>query len=38
MKYHMFSVYDEKAKAYLPPFILPEVRNGNQNIWRLRKQ
>lgn len=25
MKYHMFSVYDEKAKAYLPPFILPEV-------------
>ena len=25
MKYHMFSVYDEKAKAYLPPFILPEI-------------
>lgn len=21
----MFSVYDEKAKAYLPPFILPEI-------------
>jgi hypothetical protein len=25
MNYHMFSVYDEKAKAYLPPFILPEI-------------
>lgn len=25
MKYHMFSVYDEKARAYLPPFILPEI-------------
>lgn len=25
MKYHMFSIYDEKAKAYLPPFILPEI-------------
>lgn len=25
MKYNMFSIYDEKAKAYLPPFILPEV-------------
>ncbi len=24
MIYHMFSIYDEKAKAYLPPFILPE--------------
>lgn len=25
MKYNMFSIYDEKAKAYLPPFILPEI-------------
>lgn len=24
MKYGMFSIYDEKAQAYLPPFILPE--------------
>ena len=24
MKYNMFSIYDEKAKAYLPPFVLPE--------------
>ena len=24
MKYGMFSIYDEKANAYLPPFILPE--------------
>ena len=23
MKYGMFSIYDEKAQAYLPPFILP---------------
>lgn len=25
MKYHVFSVYDEKAKAYITPFFLPEV-------------
>jgi hypothetical protein len=24
MKYGMFSIYDEKAQAFLPPFILPE--------------
>ena len=24
MKYGMFSIYDEKAQAYLPQFILPE--------------
>lgn len=25
MKYHVFSVYDEKAKAFITPFFLPEV-------------
>jgi len=25
MKFKIFSVYDDKAKAYLPPFFLPEV-------------
>jgi hypothetical protein len=25
MKYHIFSVYDEKAKAYITPFFLPEI-------------
>ena len=24
MKYGRFSIYDEKAQAYLPPFILPD--------------
>ena len=24
MKYKTYSVYDEKAKAFLPPFVLPE--------------
>lgn len=24
MKLNMYSIYDEKAKAYLPPFVLPE--------------
>ncbi len=24
MKHLIFSIYDEKAKAYLPPFFLPE--------------
>ncbi len=25
MVHNIFSIYDEKAKAYLPPFFLPEV-------------
>lgn len=25
MKHEIFTVYDQKAKAYLPPFILPEI-------------
>ena len=25
MKHNIFSVYDEKAQAFLPPFFLPEV-------------
>lgn len=25
MKLHMFTVFDVKAKAYLPPFFLPQV-------------
>lgn len=25
MRFKSFSVYDDKAKAYLPPFFLPEV-------------
>lgn len=24
MKHNMFTIYDEKAKAFLPPFFLPE--------------
>ena len=24
MKFHMFSIYDEKARSHLPPFVLPE--------------
>lgn len=32
MKYHMFSVYDEKAKAYLPPFILPEIGQATRTF------
>lgn len=25
MKHYIFSIYDEKASAYLPPFILPTI-------------
>ncbi len=25
MKYHIFAIYDAKALAYLPPFVLPEI-------------
>lgn len=25
MKLHMFSIFDDKARAFLPPFFLPEI-------------